>query len=339
MEEHPEHYRPVSFISLPGKVMEQIVLEATSRHMQDEKMTRNSQHEFSMSLTNPTAFYNEMMGCVGKGRVLHTLYADYSNAFDVISNCIFIVKLVRYGQVDSKVGRRLAERVITNVTSGAPQGRILGLRPFNIFISSLDKGIESADKYKIQSTVQHSGGSVCVYSEEPRYAEKWAATNLMKFNKGQCKVQPHAPLQTCKKDIDMMKQVHWRSTRTAGGWRTIDKEMLRELRLFSLKTTRLRGGLVNGHSFLKGGCTNSADLLAGAQYRGLRLDVCIRDNYMQTAEDPIPLLDRLLEAKEETSIFLGCNHTIGKPHNPKIAEHASNHLRSTQLIPADTDVQ
>lgn len=73
MEEHSGHYRPVSFTSLPGKVMEQILPEATSRHMQDKKMTRKSQHEFSMSLTNPTAFYNKMMGCVGKGSVLYML--------------------------------------------------------------------------------------------------------------------------------------------------------------------------------------------------------------------------------------------------------------------------
>lgn len=73
MKEHSGHCRLISFTSLPGKVMEQILLEATSRHMQDKKMTRNSQHEFSMSLTNPTAFYNEMMGCVNKGRALHTL--------------------------------------------------------------------------------------------------------------------------------------------------------------------------------------------------------------------------------------------------------------------------
>lgn len=60
--------------------MEQILLEATSRHLQGKKMTRNSQYELSMSHTNPTTFYNEM-GCVGKGRVLHALYVDYSKAY------------------------------------------------------------------------------------------------------------------------------------------------------------------------------------------------------------------------------------------------------------------
>ena len=87
--------------------MEQILLEAISRHVQDKKMIRSSQHEFSMSLTNPTAFYNEMMGCVGKQSALQTLYLDYSKAFDAISNCILIVKLVRYGEVNSKSGWKI----------------------------------------------------------------------------------------------------------------------------------------------------------------------------------------------------------------------------------------
>lgn len=59
------HYRPVSFTSFTGKTMEQIVPEAISRHMQDKNVTRNSQHEFSMSLTNPTAFASGRIGCVG----------------------------------------------------------------------------------------------------------------------------------------------------------------------------------------------------------------------------------------------------------------------------------
>lgn len=51
----------------------------------------------------------------------------------------------------------------------------------------------------------------------------------------------------------MMEQVHWRSAKTVGGWTKTDKEMLQELHLFSLKKTRLRGGLVKVYGFLTGG--------------------------------------------------------------------------------------
>lgn len=47
-KDDPENYEFVSPMSVPGKMMEQLIPETISRHMKDKKVNMSSQHEFSM---------------------------------------------------------------------------------------------------------------------------------------------------------------------------------------------------------------------------------------------------------------------------------------------------
>ncbi|GAB0209020.1 mitochondrial enolase superfamily member 1 [Grus japonensis] len=54
-KENLGNYRPVSLSSVPGKVTEQIILSTITRHVQDNKVIRPSQHGFMKGITHSCA--------------------------------------------------------------------------------------------------------------------------------------------------------------------------------------------------------------------------------------------------------------------------------------------
>jgi len=72
-KEDTENYRWVSLTLIPGKVMEHLILETISRHVNNRKILRSSQHGFKKThscLTNLISFCDKMTSLVHERRAV-----------------------------------------------------------------------------------------------------------------------------------------------------------------------------------------------------------------------------------------------------------------------------
>ena len=203
------NYRPISLTSVVGKMLESIIARNIRDHLERHRLINDSQNGFTPGKSFPTnlwSFYNKIFEAVDQDEDYDVVYLDFSKAFDKVPHKRLLRKVAAHG-IDGKLlkwisawlsGRK--QRVQINgkksdwgcVTSGVPQGSVLGPLLFIIYINDLDSGISSevskfADDTKVGKIIRTDQDARELQGDLDRFydmARKWQ----MEFNIGKCSV-------------------------------------------------------------------------------------------------------------------------------------------------------
>ena len=208
-KDKPENYRPVSLTSIIGKILESIIKDSLVKHLDTHKLIRNSQHGFTKGkscLTNILSFMESVTQHVDEGSPVDIVYLDFAKAFDKVPYERLFRKLEAHGVTCSvlnwirnwlssrrqKVCISKEDSYWRDVTSGVPQGSVLGPVLFLVYINDLDSKIISrlakfADDTKLCKNVA-SIEDIAVLQRDLDTLHEWATDWQMDFNVDKCSV-------------------------------------------------------------------------------------------------------------------------------------------------------
>ena len=203
------NYRPVSLTSQVCKLLEKLIIPYLWKHIKTNNIIHCNQHGFQSDCSCITQLLeclydwsNSYDNKVGTDAI----YLDFAKAFDTVCHHRLHLKLKHYGikgkvleWIDAFLSNRRQRVVLRNgtsswrtVTSGVPQGSILGPLLFLIFVNDIPASVETtakmfADDTKLYSEIKNK--SDCdTLQHDLNILSAWSSQWLVRFNATKCVV-------------------------------------------------------------------------------------------------------------------------------------------------------
>ena len=205
---NPSNYRPISLTSIIGKVMETIIRNNLMKHMETNNLFSKEQHGFRKGGSCVTQLHEvleDWTDKLDKKQEIDVIYFDFEKAFDRVPHKRLVIKLKGYGVqgnllrwIENILSNRV-QKVLVNgeesnpapVTSGIPQGSVLGPILFSIYINDLPDVVGNTVKLFADDTKLYSVVDSVERKEDLQMdinnLSKWSKEWLLSFSKNKCK--------------------------------------------------------------------------------------------------------------------------------------------------------
>ena len=202
-------YRPVSLTSQCGKVLERIIKRELVNFFESTNVISSAQHGFRSNrscVTNLIEMLDTVTAALDENAIVDIAFLDFSKAFDKVSHPLLIRKLYGYGvrgrllkwicsflngrSQQVKVSNSLSRKV--TVSSGVPQGSVLGPLLFIVFINDLPDVLPCiaklfADDTKLANIIRNDM-DVDNLQMALDNLYRWSIENKLPFNPEKCQV-------------------------------------------------------------------------------------------------------------------------------------------------------
>ena len=214
------NYRPISLTSVIGKVLERIIRDQVTEHLDRHSLIFDTQHGFRKGkscTTNLLEYLEVITKHVDEGTPVDVVYLDLAKAFDTVPHRRLITKIKAHG-IDDKVLRWMEawladrkQKVVTqgaesgwkDVTSSVVQGSVLGPLCFSMYMNDMeckigDQSVVSkfADDTKLVHPVK-TEDDIDEMQKDIEHLQNWAEDWQMRYNADKCGVMHLGYHNTC----------------------------------------------------------------------------------------------------------------------------------------------